>query len=242
MTAILATPTNDPTAEPASELELVSFDLYANVHKGIRRELFRITTSAGSLDPGDRCSREQLLEGVHRLFGFLVVHAEHEDEFVQPLLEVHAPYYAEVIASDHVRLEDQMAAIEARVARAAAAPRAEQRGRVHHVYRELAAFTSAYLEHQDFEECKVMPALDAVMRTDELAAIDAAIVASIPPEQMADSLGLMLPAMNIEDRVELLAGAQAGMPPEVFAGVWALAGSILDAADHEALGARLGIV
>jgi hypothetical protein len=241
MTAILATPTNDPTTEAPSESELVSFDLYADIHKGIRGELFRITSSAGRLDPGERCAREQLLEGVHRLFGFLVVHAEHEDQFVQPLLEVHAPYYAEVVASDHVRLEDQMAAIEARVERAASASKAEQRGRIHHVYRELAAFTSAYLEHQDFEECKVMPALDAVMGTDELVAVNAAIVASIPPEQLGDSLSLMLPAMNIEDRVELFAGAQAGMPPEVFAGVWALTGSILEVADYEALGARLGI-
>lgn len=241
MTATIATPTHDPTSEPASEYELVSFDLYRNVHKGIRGELFQVTSLAGSMDPGERCARERLQAGVHALFGFLVAHAEHEDDFVQPLIEAHAPYYAEVVASDHVRLEDQMAVIEARVGRATTAPRAEQRGRVHHVYRDLAAFTSTYLEHQHFEECKVMPALDAVVGTDELAAVDAAIVAGIPPEQMAASLGLMLPAMNVDDRLELLGGVQAGAPPEVFAGVWALAGSLLDTPDHQALAARLGL-
>ena len=86
-----------------------------------------------------------------------------------------------------------------------------------------------------------MPALAAAMGVDEVVAVDQAIVASIPPDVMATSLGFMLPAMNIDDRTELLGGMQAGAPPEVFAGVWALAGSMLTPADHQALGARLGI-
>ena len=86
-----------------------------------------------------------------------------------------------------------------------------------------------------------MPALAAVMSVDEVIAVDQAIVASIPPDLMATSLGFMLPAMNIDDRAEMLGGMQAGAPPEVFAGVWALTGSVLTPADTAALGARLGI-
>jgi hypothetical protein len=227
--------------DPDSEVELVGYDMYRDIHKGIRGELFRVTTLAGNLDPGERCSRERLAEDVRGLFSLLVKHAEHEDEFVQGHIEVHAPFFAEVVAADHVRLEAQMVDIQGRVERAAAAPPAEQRGRVHHAYLELASFTSSYLEHQDFEERKVMPALAAVMGVDEIIAIDQAIVASIPPDLMAWSLGFMLPAMNIDDRAELLGGMQAGAPPEVFAGVWALAGSMLTPADYQALGRRLGI-
>ena len=64
---------------------------------------------------------------------------------------------------------------------------------------------------------------------------------SIPPEEMATSLALMLPAMNVDDRTELLGGMRAGAPAEVFEGVWALAGSVLAPADHRALAGRLGI-
>lgn len=78
-------------------------------------------------------------------------------------------------------------------------------------------------------------------RVDEIVAVDQAIVAGIPPDMMAKSLGFMLPAMNIEDRFEMLSGIQAGAPPEGYAGVWALAGSVLTSADHRALGTRLGI-
>ena len=74
-----------------------------------------------------------------------------------------------------------------------------------------------------------------------LLAIHQAIIASIPPETMATSLAFMLPAMNIDDRAELLGGMQAGAPPEVFAGVWGLVGSVLTPADYQALGVRLGL-
>ncbi len=51
----------------------------------------------------------------------------------------------------------------------------------------------------------------------------------------------MIPAMNIDDRTELLGGMRAGAPAEVFEGVWGLTGSVLPAADFAALGARLGL-
>jgi Hemerythrin HHE cation binding domain len=246
MTATLDSEPTTPTSTPpsgdtGSEVDVVPHDMYRNIHKGIRAELFRVTGLAGSIDPGDRCSREQLARDVTGMFGLLTLHARHEDDFVQPFIEVHAPLYAEVIAADHPRLEARMEEIQARVERAATAPAAEQQGRIHHVYRDLASFTGAYLEHQDFEECRVMPALAAVMGVEEVVAVDQAIVASIPPEVMATSLGFMLPAMNIDDRAEMLGGMQAEAPPEVFSGVWALAGSVLAPEDFRALGDRLGI-
>jgi hypothetical protein len=234
-----ATPTGFTVVDP--EVDVVPYDPYRDIHKGIRAEMFRITTRAGSLDPAERCARETLAEDVDRLFDLLVQHAGHEDDFVQPHIERHAPYFAERIAADHEALEARMVDIRGQVGRAASAPAAEQRARVHLAYRELASFASAYLAHQDLEERQVMPALAAVMPVEAVIAVDQAIVASIPPEQLAVGLGFMLPAMNIEDRVELLGGMQAGAPPEVFAGVWALTGSLLEPGDHAALARRLGL-
>jgi hypothetical protein len=65
-------------------------------------------------------------------------------------------------------------------------------------------------------------------------------VASIPPERLATGLGIMLPAMNADDRVELLGGAQQGAPAAVFAGMLALARGALTPADDEQLVTRLG--
>jgi hypothetical protein len=56
---------------------------------------------------------------------------------------------------------------------------------------------------------------------------------------MARALALMLPAMNVDGRAELLDGMRAGAPAEVFEGVWRLAGSVLEPADVTTLARRL---
>lgn len=86
-----------------------------------------------------------------------------------------------------------------------------------------------------------MPALEQAVGVDEVVAIHGAIISSIPPDEMARSLALMLPAMNIDNRAELLGGMRAGAPAEVFEGVWGLAGSVLDPSDLRALADRLDI-
>ena len=149
----------------------------------------------------------------------LVAHAEHEDGFVQPVIERFAPAYAAEIAEAHPRLEAQMAELEVLADRAADACPEQARLLTHRLYLGLASFTSEYLQHQEFEEFEVMVMLSQHLSFDELLAVDNAIVASIEPDMMAQSAALMLPAMNIEDQTELYAGARAGAPPEVFEGM-----------------------
>ncbi len=120
-------------------------------------------------------------------------------------------------------------------------PAGQQRPSLYRLYLNLASFTSAYLLHQDFEEWTVEPALEAVIGVDGLRRLDAAIVASIPPEDFGTGLTAMLPAMNIAERAELLAGVRGGAPSEVFAGVWALTRSVLEEPDFTALSRALDL-
>jgi hypothetical protein len=223
------------------DFRIVAVDLYRDVHKAIRSELFATTVDAGRVDPADRVGRQGLASRVDGLVELLVAHAEHEDTAVQPAIEVHMPRLAERIERDHADLEARMVDLRdlARID-IDAAPVAQRTGS-HHLYLELASFTSSYLAHQDLEERIVMPDLDAAIGVDAVAEIHVAIISSIPPEVMAQSLALMLPAMNLDDRTELLGGMRAGAPAEVFAGVWGLAGSVLDAPDLTALATRLDL-
>ncbi|MEO8695748.1 MAG: hemerythrin domain-containing protein [Acidimicrobiales bacterium] len=228
------------TVETAG-LESVTLDLYRDVHKGIRYELFGVTLAAGQVDPGDRDAVAAVSGRWRNLVGLLITHAEHEDEFVQPVIELHAPSLAEVIAVAHPELEAQMAALEVLAERATDAGVCERRLAVHRLYLGLASFTAAYLQHQEFEELRVMPAVAAALGFGEVLGIHGAIIGSLTPEQMAQSGSVMLPAMNVEDRVELLGGAQAGAPPEVFAGMMGLAQSVISAADYAQVATRLGV-
>ncbi|MEZ5177310.1 MAG: hemerythrin domain-containing protein [Acidimicrobiales bacterium] len=226
----------DPNPTTATALEPVAVDLYRDIHKGIRAELFAATESAGRLDPVDRAGRADLAHRVDDIVELLVSHAHHEDEHIQPALEQHLPARAEQIAADHERIDGRLEVL----VELARTTDGDPRLRVHQLYLELASFTAAYLEHQDLEERIVMPALEGAVGIDACLAMNQAVVGSIPPEEMARSLALMLPAMNIDDRSELLGGMQAGAPAEVFEQVWGLTRSVLTAEDVAGLAHRLG--
>jgi len=85
-----------------------------------------------------------------------------------------------------------------------------------------------------------MPALDRAIGSDAVLGIHGAIVSSIPPDELVRTLARMLPAMNVDDRTELLGGIRAGAPAEVFDGIWDLTRSVLTSAQVDALALRLG--
>ena len=224
-----------------TDFDLVTEDLYRDVHKGIRAELFALVLEAGRLDPSVRTSRLELADHIGSTVGLLVAHAEHEDTHVQPAIEVHVPDLAEKIAADHHAIDARMDRLNDMAAAARDASSADQGSHVHRLYLELASFTSAYLEHQDVEERVVMPALEAAIGVESVVAIHQAIVGSMPPDEMGQGLAIMLPAMNVDERAALLGGIRAGAPAPVFEGVWGLAGSVLAPADHAAVAARLDL-
>jgi len=232
----------DPTAAPANTIEIqpVAVDLYRDIHKGIRAELFALTLDAGRLDPSDAAGRADLAVQVGTVFDVLVSHAEHEDAAIQPVLEDRLPALAARIASAHATIEARMVELRG-VASEVATATGDSRVTLHRLYLELAVFTRDYLAHQDDEERVVMPALEAAVGVERVGELQLQIVTSIPPEEMVQALAFMLPAMNVDDRAELLGGMRAGAPAEAFAGIWSLAGSVLPPADHAALAVRLGI-
>jgi hypothetical protein len=239
-------PITDPYPTLTPELTVdptttVAFDAYRDIHKGIRAELFAAAGAAGNLDPADRAGRAALAAQVRDLVDLLIDHSHHEDAHVHPVLEAHVPALFERLTVDHADLEGRGARIAERTADAIEWAPSEQRARVHNVYLDIASFTSAYLAHQEIEERIVMPAVIDAIGVEGAIAIHQAIVGSIPPKTMAKTLAVMLPAMNLDDRAELLGGMQHGAPPEVFASVWGLTGSVLAPTDHRALAARIGL-
>jgi hypothetical protein len=238
-----ATITTDlPTlAVEAAPLELVEFDGYRNIHKGIRNELFAVTYAAGRVDPGNVDAVRAVATRWHFLSEFLLLHAEHEEEFVQPHIERFAPELAAQIIPAHRELEGRAAALEVLADRAGDACADERRLFVHRMYLGFAGFVSAYLAHQEFEELEVSGALNQHLSFDEMLAIETQITDSLTPEQTVQAGSLTIPAMNVEDRVEMVGGMKAGMAPEVFAVVWNLIQCVLTGDEAAQLAGRLGI-
>jgi hypothetical protein len=233
--------TLNSTDTDLTPFDLVTFDLYRDIHKGIRAELFAVTAAAGQADPGDRAARCALAAHVSDVYQLLASHAEHEDGVIQVHVERHLPDVAERVALDHLAFEARGEDLVALATAAIDAPVFDRRRLVHNLYLDLAAFTSSYLAHQDLEERVLMPGLERAIGVEAVVGIHHQILAAISPDEMTRTLAFMLPAMNLEDRVEMLGGMRAEAPAEVFAGVWSLAGSVLSPADRTALAKRLSV-
>ncbi|MDQ2649333.1 MAG: hemerythrin domain-containing protein [Actinomycetota bacterium] len=219
----------------------VTFDLYRDIHKAVRVELFSAVTTAASTDPTDALAVADLASQVARLVDFLDLHAEHEDGHIQPFILDVLPGEADRIESDHGDFEGTGSQLVDRAVEATQAAPAERRQLLHWLHLDLAAFTSEYLAHQDLEERIVMPALEAAIGVDAVMGVHGAIIGSIPPDELMQSLALMIPAMNADDRTEMLGGMQATAPAEAFQGVWGLTQSVLGDAEVRQLAGRLGL-
>lgn len=228
-----------PTVEP--EFGLPSFDLYRDIHKGIRAELFAITSTAGNLDPTEHTDRSALADHVVSVFGVLESHAHHEDAVIDPALEEHFPGLAERVRNDHEILERRFARIVDVAGAFVHVDAADHRRLAQLLHLELAGFTSAYLLHQDLEEREIMPVLERRLGVEAIVAMHDAIVSAIPPDELARLLAFMLPAMNVLDRVEMLAGIRAAAPAPAFDAMVGLARSVLRPDEFTPVAERLAI-
>jgi hypothetical protein len=219
----------------------VATNLYRDVHKGIRAELFSVTTEAGRIDPESDADRVRLAAHVRSLVELLEGHTRHEDTMIQPALQAHLPDLAARIDADHELVSARTTGLVS-IADAVVDATSQSRSRaVHNLYLELAEFTGVYLSHQDVEERNVLPALEKAIGPEAVQNLHTAIVSSIPPDEMVRSLAIMLPAMNIDNRAEMLGGMQAGAPPQIFEGIWGLANSVLNPPDVTAVARRIGL-
>ncbi|HKO55334.1 MAG TPA: hemerythrin domain-containing protein [Thermoanaerobaculia bacterium] len=202
---------------------------YRDVHKGIRALLFDLVQKSGRLDFADKAAVARYRAELKTAIDFLMGHAEHENRFIGPLLAEHAPELARRIGAIHEDQEHELPELLAMI----------DRGAAHGFVLELARISGELLVHMTEEEEVLMPTLWASMTDAEIIAVHEALVASIPPDEMAYALSWMLPSMNPAERAALLGGIRATAPPEVFGFVRGLAKSVLTPADDEVLERQL---
>jgi hypothetical protein len=228
------------TCRDLDGFRLVAFDLYRDVHKGIRAELFALTASAGNLDHTNPVAWAAFAGHVDAVASMLTLHAEHEDTHIGPVLQEHQGSVASLVVTDHETLDASFQAVVDAAHAGNDAAAGVHRRIAHFAYLELAAFTAAYLSHQSLEERVIMPLLENAIGVEAVLGIHTAIIQSIPPDELARDLTLMLPAMNVEDRAELLAGVRATAPDEAFQAILGLARSVLAPMDFDAVATRIG--
>jgi hypothetical protein len=219
----------------------IPFDLYREVHKGLRHALFDLTVTVGRADCTAPAARREVVTKTRGVIALLHAHHGHEDAFIQPLVEAHAPRLAAIIEAGHIETERDLVEIEARLNRLSDVAEGDEIAAGLELYSFLALFTARYLAHMALEEGAVMSELRGALSLEELFSVEVAIRATIAPPLMVEFIGAMLPAMNVDERTNMLGGMKANAPSEVFDLFREAAESALPADDYAVVATRIGV-
>jgi hypothetical protein len=192
------------------------FEIYRRIHKALRACMGDTLVRVGRLDAADAGELRETLAQVRLLLDFCTSHLEHENDFIHAAMEARRPGSAETTAGDHVH---HIAACQRLAALADALERRPGEARAFELYRYLALFVAENLTHMHIEETENNAVLQRAYTDAELIAIEQAIVASLTPQEQGLTMRWMIPAMNPEERAEMLLGALANMPAQAFDGM-----------------------
>jgi predicted ester cyclase len=215
--------THAPVANrPATPQHRARFDLYGQIHKGLRAFMCATLVDLGRLDTGSDQEVKRVLDQLDELLDLCLGHIHKEDQYVHAAMQVRSPGAAQQVAGEHA---EHAAAIGRLRAAAQAVACASQQAREHAtscLYSAFAVFVAENLEHMHLEERQHNAFLWAHFSDDELAEIHGAIVAATSPAHMALSARWVVPFLTPVERAALIDGLRATMPGDVFDAVFAM--------------------
>jgi hypothetical protein len=213
----------------------VRTDFYTIVHKALRKRLFEAVILAGATDYADPVERASLARTVAEVVTMLREHAEHEEEFIHPILAEVLPEKAKMLRAEH---QEHSRALD-EVERAFDMISAESSGALAHLaYRTLARFAAHFLKHVEDEEAD-QPRLWDLTDESRLADGMMAFKRSRTLDQTLAGWADMLPAMNPAERTSMFRGLKIGAPESVFGAALRLSERVLDAPACAALKSSL---
>jgi len=211
-------------------------DLYTGPHKGQRLRFFMISKAAGTLNVNDENALNALEGELVSFRDNMYLHANIEEKFIHPLLSERVPGGADKLNEDHRIMHRQFDELVACFGEIKKKPRDEVSLEFYLAWNRFTAF---YLNHIDYEEEYVMPALWKLSTSDELGEVFKKAMTGQTPKELMENLGMMLPAMSQAERAMLLNQGRATMPPEAFQAVLKLAERVLAPEDWASLKAAL---
>jgi hypothetical protein len=209
---------------------------YETIHKALRARLFDLGVELGRADFANPSDRRLAIDAWRQAAAWLREHHGHEEQFMEPMLRPHA---RDVVAAN----EAQHAAVDrAMVELDQIAGELEQvADRGHALAQRYQAFLVEYLGHMRHEETAMTAALHAQFSDQELIELSVRVQASIPPARFCALLGLILPAINLDERAAMLGGIARHAPAPAFAAIAEVAARVLGTSGWQAVRARAGI-
>lgn len=195
------------------------FDIYRNIHMGLRACMMEVLLAVGRMDPEDVAELGTVLGQVRFLLRFCQMHLKKEDKFLHPAMEARAPGSTAHIAAEHAEHIAAFTTLEAAVVAVEQAPDGARLNPALALYKQLALFVGENFVHMHIEETDHNEVLWRTHSDAEIIAIEQTIIASLTPEDKPTSLRWMLPALSPQVRGMMVAMLGQQLPPEAMAGL-----------------------
>lgn len=215
------------------------YDFYAAIHKAVRFTMAQTLIDLGRADASDPVNVRQTLDRVRALVEFSANHIGHEDAHVHPAIRARAANWDGQTAVDHEHHALSFDLLRRCIAAVERAPAGERAAALTRLYREVAVFMAEDLLHMAVEEGENNRVLWAHYSDSELQEIEHTIVATMQPDEAANSLRLILLAATPADRAATLDAVRRTAPPEVYDGALEAIRFDLSLADRQKLAVAL---
>ncbi|BCP54457.1 hypothetical protein K32_30740 [Kaistia sp. 32K] len=195
------------------------YNLYASIHKGLRRAQGQLMTRLGAVDSGSEAEVAQLIQDLRLMVEMGRKHLKHEDIYIHTEIEKRSRGATSRLVDDHDHHERDFAELLARLADIEATPADKRSPKLRGLYLFYTGFLADDFEHMIEEETETLSLLHRLFTDGELAAIEGNIVGSVAPDMMMEFIRIMIPAMNPAERLGMLGGMKAAMPVAIFAAI-----------------------
>ncbi|MBN9026704.1 MAG: hypothetical protein J0H20_14155 [Rhizobiales bacterium] len=207
------------TSFAAVYVDETRYNLYASIHKGLRRAQAQLMMRLGAIDPLNDTDVAGLIRDMRLMVTMGRKHLHHENIFIHTEIEQRRTGATERLADDHDHHERDFDELETRLRQIEAAPASRRSPMLRALYLRYTEFLAHDYEHMIEEETETLSLLHRHFTDGELAAIEGRIVGSVDPDMMMEFIRIMIPAMNPAERLGMLGGMKAAMPVPVFAAV-----------------------
>lgn len=227
-------------------------DLFTPVHKGLRAMLYGLSGRLQTNDFADAEATRQLVVDLENSFeaarsaGCVLCafaqHASTEESVIFPPASGAANALIADLIRDHHELTRRELEIGTSARGLLTLPTPEERiaagVRVNQLANEL---FGAYIVHMNREETELVPVMRERFTDQEQLAMQGGIIAKFPPDQLMALLGWMLPAVNVTELSELLAGVKRTAPAPLLKAVTDLCDVRVEPARWAAVKLRVGL-
>ncbi len=175
-----------PSEKPFSTV--ARHDIYRSIHKALRHEMFGTLVALGRADVHRDTDLTRIQKRIALLLDAMRSHAQHENEYIHPAIEVRAPGASLRISAQHNEHMEAIETLERQNLLLLVAVPDEREKTVQHLYRLLALFIADNLLHMHAEETSHNALLWSHYSDAEIAGIEQDIVTTLTQEELDMSL------------------------------------------------------